>query len=161
MNITSGKCKLKWDENGKLVDFAASSKEEYVGFVPFKLCVAGESEGQFSELTSANCLLSEQFRLAGKERKEGATLFSYFHDGLKLREVTEISPLGNTGVFVCRSRLFNESGQEIVVNAFSSAFLSGMGGGIGESAPPFARTGSKRRGTRKCAIGRSLCGNWD
>lgn len=136
MNITSGKCKLKWDENGKLVDFAASSKEEYVGFVPFKLCVAGESEGQFSELTSANCLLSEQFRLAGKERKEGATLFSYFHDGLKLREETEISPVGDTGVFVCRSRLFNESGQEIVVNAFSSAFLSGMGGGIGESAPP-------------------------
>ena len=43
MNITSGKCKLKWDENGKLVDFAASSKEEYVGFVPFKLCVAYET----------------------------------------------------------------------------------------------------------------------
>lgn len=71
MNITSGKCKLKWDENGKLVDFAASSKEEYVGFVPFKLCVAGESEGQFSELTSRQLPAFRTVSLGGKREKRG------------------------------------------------------------------------------------------
>lgn len=137
MIITSGTSRLKFNSEGKIISFATQNRESYKGLAPFKICVAGESEGQFSELTAANCLLSEQFSLSDCYQRNGGAVFVYRHERLRLCAEIEILPLGGTGVFYTRAGLINEGENAVVVNRFSSAFAAGFGGKISEKAPNY------------------------
>lgn len=134
MNITSGNCKLIFDEQGKLTALGDAERGRYAGLVPFKVCVVGEGEGQFSELTEANDLLSERFEYLGCERKGKCVVFSYRHAELNLRAEVEITALGE-GVFRMCSRIRNEGERECEINRFSAAFITGFGGMISRKTP--------------------------
>lgn len=137
MNILSGKSKLKFNDNGKLIGFSTKKGEEYIGLNPFKICVQGEPEGQFSELASANCLLSEQFNFVKKIRIGNGYTFIYHNEKYSLKTEIEITPVDDTGVFRIVSKITNQGKNVVDITRFSSAFVTAFGGNIQEKAPDY------------------------
>lgn len=135
MEIKSGKASLSFTETGKIISFSSNSK--YEGFRPFKICVQGEAEGQFSEYTSANCTYSERFIFEGvKQNGEGCVL-NYYDDRNNLRVEVEVIPISDTGVLRICSTVKNVGENSVEITRFSSAFVTGFGGGISQKTPDF------------------------
>jgi len=135
MIIESGKAYISFNEAGKITAF--SSKKEYVGFNPFKICIQGEGEGQFSEFTSTNCYYSENFVCEKIEQNGEAYTFVYFDKRNALRATVEISPVLDTGCFRIVSSIKNEGDSAVEITRFSSAFATGFGGGLTQKTPDY------------------------
>ena len=132
MIIKSGNAVLAFNDKGGLTSF---SDREYDGFNPFKICVQGEGEGQFSEFTSANGYLSQTFDYLGAEEIDGYTSLCYQSPSLGLEVRVFVQPIADTGVFRIYSSLKNIGEKSVEINRFSSVFLTGFGGGITKKAP--------------------------
>ncbi len=133
--ITSGESLLSFDQSGKLCGFYTNIKEEYAGLNPFKICIEGEPEGPFSELTSANCLTSESFSLVKKAEYNNGYIFTYKNEQYLLEVEVAITPIANTGVFSVSSSVRNIGYKTVTINRFSSAFITGFGGKISRKTP--------------------------